>query len=170
MKISKKVKKAIIGIGLILTLGAGMLIGAGAFPRTITHETIREVPVEVFKTVEVPVETIKTVEKMIEVPVPLDMSDYVNKAILDVEDKMNEDEWGLSCGDYEYDPDEISVKRIYDVASFNQIKVKDEKYSVTFRAKYEFDDPSDDETACKETRTYKVTYENGEDPIVELVE
>lgn len=168
MKISKEVKKMILGIGLILTLGAGMLIGANAFPRTINTETVKEVPVE--KIVNVPVEVIKTVEVLKEVSVPLKMSDYVSKAITDVEDKMQEDDYGLSCGGYEYDSDEISVKRVYDAASLEQIDVKDGKYSVTFKAKYEFDDPSDDESVCKETRSYKVTYENGEDPVVELVE
>jgi meiotically up-regulated gene 157 (Mug157) protein len=64
-KFNTKKIGALVGVGLVASLGAGVAIGSQAFPNTITEEVVvKEI---VTQTVEVPVEVITEVIKTVEV-------------------------------------------------------------------------------------------------------
>ena len=95
--------------------------------------------------------------------------DYPGKALQTVLDRIGDEDEFLTCGGDTYDEDEVSVTKVYDGWSYTPIDKDDGKYEITFSAKFRFHDGSDN-SPCRETREYSVTYEDGEKPDVELVE
>lgn len=91
--------------------------------------------------------------------------DYRNEAYLSVLEEIGDEDEFLTCEDYEYDADEVEVSRWYDDWGIEWSD--DDEYTVWFTAKFRFD--TEDDRPCRETRTYSVFYEEGEDPEVELV-
>jgi len=105
-------------------------------------------------------EVIKTVEKIVEIEKQVEVSVEVPSATayleLAVEDFMKhvDDEELFTCGNHEYDFDEISVNRVYDDYSLDFFN--DEEYSIDFSLKLEFDE--DDEASCKDKFEVKAKY------------
>lgn len=147
-------------VGVVCALLVGGFISYGLFPRTVEKTIEKTVPVEKIVTVEKNI----TVEKL----VPGKITDFRETAIKTVFDKLHNKDSFLTCGNTTYDKDQVSISRVYDDWSYTGISEDDGKYSVTYTAKYAFDDKNDDDKACKETRTYKVTYETDEKPVVAL--
>ena len=146
-------------VGLIL----GGLIGAVAFPttETVDREVIKEVLVEV----EVPGETIE-----VEVEVPgedftLDsaLEEFLS-AVEDEEDEAGHTVDALSCGETEYDFDEISVSRVYDKWS---VEYDEEDTTVDFEVKLKYKE--DDEKSCRLRYDVSVHYEEDEDTEVTIL-
>ena len=145
---------------LIFAVIAALLLGiVGANLLSTDTVKVEEKIKYVNNTIEVPVEVIKEVT-VSKVP------DFKTEAIDTVNDKLGDKDSFLTCGDETYDEDEVSISRVYEDYTYNLVDEDDGKYSVTFKARYEFEDGSDDSN-CKEVRTYKVTYEDGEKPLVE---
>jgi len=90
----------------------------------------------------------------------------VKDAKKDVFNELGDEDDFLTCDAVEYDEDEVTIS---DVREWSYTWLDDDEYSVTFEAKFKFNDDSDNH-ACKETRSYEVTYEAGEEPVVELLD
>lgn len=103
---------------------------------------------------------VETVE--VEVPVA-DASLFLDGAKKAVFDELGDEDDFLTCNGHEYDEDEVSIQR---VKEWSYTWLDDDEYEVWFKAKFEFQDDSD-ERDCKETREYTVVFEEGEDPVVE---
>jgi hypothetical protein len=138
----------------VLALVLGLVVGHFLFPVTKEVTVTKEVPITVTK--EVPTEVVKEVVK--EVPV-----DYRAQAWATIVDRIGDKDSFLTCGDNTYDSDEYLVTKVYDDWKYILIDAKDGKYSVTATWRLKFSDGSDN-SPCRDTRTYTVTYEDGEKP------
>ena len=106
-------------------------------------------------------------ETEVEVEVEVEMSaedQWLNPAIDDVYSELDDDDDFLTCDKFEYDEDEIEITKIRE---WGYTWYDDDEYAVWFTGKFKFDE--EDERSCRETRTYEVFYEEGEDPEVELI-
>ncbi len=142
-------------IGIIALL-AGGIFGTYMFPTT------KEVTVD--KIVNVPIDVIKYQN----VTVTKDVANadlFLNQTTADIFKELKHDDDFLTNEEYLYDIDEVSIS---DVREWSYVWSDEDEYSVTIEAKFKF--KTDDERASYDVRTYKVTYEDGEDPVVELVE
>ncbi len=112
--------------------------------------------------IEVPGETIyvnQTVET--EVEVMLDGEEtWLNPALDDLFDEYDRNADWLTCGDYEFDDNDVESSTVYEWA---YTWLDDDEYTVTGEFKFKADDDKDIR-ACKETRFFEVFYEDDEDP------
>jgi len=136
------------------TLGIVLTNVMTPVPEPVVNTEIKEVPVIQTEYVDVPGETIT-----VEVP-GADM--FLDEAIDALFDELGDDESFLTCRGHEFDEDEVTINR---VKKWTYTWLDDEEHGVSFDAKFEFQDDSDDRD-CKETRGYTVVFEEGEDPIV----
>lgn len=139
----------------------------GAVSGAVLFASEKEVPVEVVKEVLVPGKTVtETVyaNKTVEVSTGIDQS-LLEAAQATVFDEIGDTSAFLNCSSNEFDEDEVKISRTDDDWIFQNLDDDDDKYSVTFESQYKFDD-NKDIRSCKETRKYKVTYEEDEDPVV----
>lgn len=128
---------------------AFLLIGAvGGL--VLSPEKVIEVEIEKEVFVDVPIEV--EVEKLV-----ADSSEYLNLAVDDFMDHVDDNESFLTCVNHEYDFDEISIVRVYDDWS---LSFDDEDYTVDFSIKLKYDE--DDERSCKESYDVSVYYEEDE--------
>jgi len=74
-----------------------------------------------------------------------------------------DDEELFTCGDYEYNLDEISISRVYEDYS---VAIDDEDTTVEFSIKLEYDE--DDERSCKKVYDVEAYYEEDEDVEIEV--
>lgn len=145
-----------------LTIAVLALLVGGSLGAVITSiaTPVKEVPYEVEKLVEVPVEVPVAGEpETIEVEVP-NANLFLDSAIEEVFDEYGDDEDFLTCSGHEFDEDEVVLNR---VTEWSYTWLDDDEYEVTFDAKFEFEDNSD-ERDCKETRSFTVQYEEDEKP------
>ena len=112
---------------------------------------------------EVIPEDSEPMEKIVEVEIDLEDT-YLWPAIDDIFDELDRDDEFLTCEEFEYDDSEIEVTKVLE---WSYTWLDDDEYEVEIEAKWKFDE--DDERSCRETRTYKVFYEEGENPEVELI-
>ena len=133
---------------------AFLLIGAVGGVILTPNETIEVPGAEVEVVTEVPVNV------SIEVPVA-DVSVYLDQAVDDFMDYVDDEEL-FTCGDYEYNLDEISISRVYEDYS---VAIDDEDTTVEFSIKLEYDE--DDERSCKKVYDVKAYYEEDEDVEIE---
>ena len=66
----------------------------------------------------------------------------------------------MSCDRHLFDEDEVSFQRVKEWSVSWDGK---DKYTVEYTGVWEFEDASD-ERDCKDTRTYSILYEEGENP------
>lgn len=137
-------KEALAVTLMVFALLIGVIGGAVIVPN---EEVIKEIEVE--KIIEVPTEV------LVEVEVP-SASKYLDKAVEDFMEYVDDEEV-FECDGFEYDFDEITIKRIYDDYSLD---FEDEDYYVNFEIKLEYDE--DDERSCKETFEVEAYYEDDE--------
>ena len=131
-------EKTLVTILIALALLLGIVGGAVFAP---THVEIKKVPV--LKLVNV------SVNRTIEVPAPSDLNRSVAEFLKAVDNE--EDEAGHSVNVLRnYDPDEVSVSRVYDQWS---VRHDSNREVVNFRIKLRFDEPY----SASEKRTYNVT-------------
>jgi len=153
---------------VIVSVFAGLLLGGfftyGLFP----NEVEVEVPVpQTCPAIEIPTAEECPICEPEEIEIEVANADkFIEQAKKDLFDEIGDDDEFLTCGEYEFDEEEVAISKIY---QWSYTWLNDDEYEVTFDAKFKFDDDSD-ERACKETRTYKVFYEKGENPEVELIE
>lgn len=76
---------------------------------------------------------------------------------------LGDDSDFLTCDGHEFDSDQVSI---YRVDEWSYTWLDDDLYSVSLDAKLRFTDNSD-ERDCKESRSYTVTFEDGEHPVIE---
>jgi len=148
----------LMGLLMALLLVGGLLAGSMLFSKTVTVPGPSK---EVVKEVQVPGENIT-----VEVPIPLDRASIRDEAWNAVVSDIGDEDAFLTCDGYLYDEDEMSVSRFYD-NWFYQVDDND-KYETQLDVKLRFD--TKDDRACKEERTYNVFFEEGEDPVVTLVD
>lgn len=123
-----------------------------------------EVEVTKNQTVEVPVEVIKVVNQTVEVEAPSALDNAVETFLKAAEDE--EDEAGNTVDVLNnYDFDQIVVSKIS--KNWNVAYTKDTTV-VEFTITLKYDEKGDSERSEKETYDVTVTYENGEDTIVEV--
>jgi len=143
---------------LILGLLIGSVVMSTGYslfsPVKVVYQDVEvEVPVPGPETiVEVPTETIVA-----------DATLFLDEATAAVFDEIGDDDDFLTCGGHEFDEDEVSVAR---VKEWTYTWLDDDEYEVSFEAKFEFEDASD-ERDCKETRDYTVLFEEREDPVIQ---
>lgn len=141
----------------LLALIVGMVAGHFIFPITNTVDKEKIVP---GSTVEVE----RIVNNTVEVEVA-NADLFLDAAIAEVYEELGDEDDFLTCGRVEYDEDEIELSRV-DEWSYNW--VDSDEYNVIFEGKFKFDDNSE-ERVCRESRTYKVTFEEDEEPEVRLI-
>ena len=91
-----------------------------------------------------------------------DASLYLDEATAAVFDELGDKARFLTFCGHEFDEDEVSIKRVME---WSYTWLDDDEYEVRFTAKFEAEDHSD-ERDCKQTRSYKVLFEEDEDPVV----
>jgi len=146
-------------LGLLVGGSFGAVFYSAVSPVKIVYED-RDVPGE---EIEVPGETVYT-NQTVEVPFA-DASLFLDEAIDEVFDELDDDDKFLTCGRHEFDDDEVSVSR---VKEWSYSWLDDDEYEVSFEAKFKFEDDSE-KRDCKETRSYSVFFEEGENPIVNRI-
>ena len=172
MKGGQKMSNTLITTLVIASLLLGAFTVYAAFPREVVKEVTKEVKVNVpvenplneqirDDLVKVNNELTTLKNEKANVQDPTDSIDVVF-------DRLGESDSFLTCGDLVYNLDQVLVSRIYN-SSVTQIGKLDYKHSVTFTVKLAYDDESRNRNICYNTRTYKVTYEDGEKPIVNLI-
>lgn len=138
----------LFALGAVLVLVLGLFSGAMLFPKTIVEEKI----VEVIQEPEIINETVIKTE-YIERP-------YLDSAISEFL-KYVEDEDSI-LGDYDFDS--ISVRRIYDEYS---VSFDEDEYAVEAKVSLKFKE--EDLSTKTEVYEFKVTFEDGEKPEVEIL-
>jgi len=144
----------ILTVGIIALLLGGFS-GATFFPTTDV--------VTVEKKVNIPVEVPVIVIKEVEVQAPSDLDRALAIFLKAVEDEEDEagTELDLLMG---YDFEEVSVNKVYDEWT---VEYDDDKTIVEFQVKLKYKE--DGEKSEKETYNVRVTYEEDEDSIVEIL-
>ena len=147
----------------ILCLGLGLSLGAQFSP-------FKEV-VEIDK----PIVTTEVVTEYVNNTIDNTLSDRethkqaIDSALSTVFDRIGDEDEFLTCDAHEYEEDEVTAGRVYYEDSDVDYDKNDNRKTVTVKARFVFDDGSD-ERDCKETRTYEVITEDNENPEVEIVE
>lgn len=101
----------------------------------------------------------ETITETVTEYVPLSLAEtYLNPAIQDFEKELFEQD--LMCDGYEYEADEVSVKKVYD--DWN-LTLDGDDYTVDFRIRYRYDS---EEERCYAAYNVTIFYEEGEDPVV----
>lgn len=165
---------ALIGIFAVLLMISSFFLGQSVVSPTVDTERVSELSGELataeanLANAQITIAELEAREvgnETIEVPYA-DASLFRDEALLSVLDEIGDEDDFLTCGDYVFNEDEVSYK-LKDYWTYEVLD--DDMYNVEFSAKWEFDDEKDIR-ACKETRTYSVLYEEGEDVVVGLLE
>jgi len=88
----------------------------------------------------------------------------LDTAVDDLLEHMDDEDL-LECNGEEYNSDEVTVKKIYD--SFAVEYLDDDEYEVSGEVKLQY--KQEDEKRCTDAVEFTVLYEEGEDPVVEIL-
>ena len=164
-----KIPKALWIVTIILALIVGGFITYGAFPRTVTEIEIEkeEFNYDVFMSL-CPVCEICEICEVCPEP-EITEKDYLGEAVSDfmeyIEDE-GEEEGYWECGDWLYDFDQISVRKVYD--NWNQ-EWDNKDYTIDFEIKLRYLD-KDFEEKCYNNFDVSIFYELDEDPVISVFE
>ena len=154
---------AILGVFSLLALIVGVIIGSIGFPKVITNTQLVEkkdcpacIPTETK-------EVVKEVVKEVKVEVP---TDYKAKALAEFMNYVEDNDEMQVCSGNTYDLDQIKVSKVSDAYSVNFNKDK-EVINISPKLKYL---DADTNVKCYEEFNAEVTFEEGEEPVVEILE
>lgn len=144
----------------IILAGGMFILGYATKPAEVKLEILeKNVSVPFFDESLCPIDSNLTCEPEI----IADASLFLNQAIIDLGEDIEDSDLELTCDGYVYNDDEWEVEKVYEWA-YNWLN--EDEYFISLEARFAFDDDSE-ERACKETRAYEVFYEEGEDPVIE---
>ena len=92
-------------------------------------------------------------------------ADLLDTAIDDLLEHMDDEDL-LECKNNSYDADEVTVKKIYDEFS---VEYDVDKYDYVVSGKVKLSFKQEDESRCRDTVKFTVSYEEDEDPFVTIL-